>query len=442
MPVVSNPLGAVRYWAGQKLLLSPLHPFYLKVTGKEPKPRTYERWLAGERPGPEAPLDASRYELIVAPDAVPSPDAAYWLMREAERSGASHVYADEDRRDSATGRRHSPVFRPGWSPELAAHCDYIGGCYLRRLTDPGDHAKWAHVPRVLFHRSAPFAPSMAPAIAPGRSSALTSAIVCSRNPALLDSCFAALRTKSGGANLEPVAVLHLGQGRDDELRQVATRYGATVAPYRESFHFSLMCNVGAAMAKGEYLLFLNDDVTPLHPDWLHWMLSQAQRPGTGAVGAMLYFPDGRIQHAGVLLGTPNGAGHPGRLSDGSTLWPWLKMTREVSAVTGACMLTPRAVFQEVQGFDAGFPVNYNDVDFCLRAARQGYRIVFEARAELEHAESATRAVGIRYAERQRFLERWADELRRGDPFFNPNLSDDELLLPDAGAHQRILTRDG
>jgi O-antigen biosynthesis protein len=125
------------------------------------------------------------------------------------------------------------------------------------------------------------------------------------------------------------------------------------------------------------------------------------------------------------------------LSNGSALWPWLTMTREVSAVTGACLLMPRAVFDDIGGFDEGFPVNYNDVDLCLRAAQKGYRIVLEARAKLEHAESATRAIGIRYAERQRFLDRWSGVLRKGDPYFNPNLTDNELLLPDPEAHARL-----
>ena len=90
-----------------------------------------------------------------------------------------------------------------------------------------------------------------------------------------------------------------------------------------------------------------------------------------------------------------------------------------------------------------FPVNYNDVDLCLRAtAKTGRRVLFEARAELEHAESATRAIGIRYAERQRFLDRWDGLLRRGDPYFNPNLTDNELLLPDPGAALRIEARHG
>jgi O-antigen biosynthesis protein len=368
-------------------------------------------------------------------------------MREADRSGAAFVYADEDRIDSQ-GRRHSPVFRPEWSPELNRYCDLTGGCFLRRLQG-GDAETWAHVPRVLFHRSSaaesreamPAAAAAAAAPQDARD-ARTSVIVCSRNARLLDSCFASLRQRtSAGASLELIAVAHVNQGQGEALLQTCAKHGARSIEYAEAFHFGRMCNLGAKEAHGDFLLFLNDDVSPLDdPHWLQWMLVQAQRPKTGAVGALLYFPDGRIQHAGVMIGTPNGAGHPGRLSHGSPLWPWLTMTREVSAVTGACLLMPRVVFQEIQGFDEVFPVNYNDVDLCLRAAQNGYRVVLEARAKLEHAESTTRAIGIRYAERQRFLDRWSSLLQRGDPYFNPNLTDNEMLLPDPEAHARVEAR--
>ncbi len=437
MAPVHSTLETVRYWAGQKLLHSPLHPLYLKLTRKEPKPQTYEAYLLAERLGPAAEMDASRFRMVLEPGVAPRADAAYWLMREAERSGATRVYADEDQVDPE-GRRHSPVFRPGWSPELAAHCDYIGGCYLERLDATGDRHAYARVPRVLFHRATgPRRYEAANAAsAPSPRPALTSVIVCSRSPRLLKSCLRGLATTK---DLEIISVLHMGQGQDDALRQVAQRISRTMPlEYGEGFHFGRMCNQAAARARGEYLLFLNDDVTPLHPEWLDYMLAQAQRPHVGAVGALLLFPDGRIQHAGVLTGTSNGAGHPGRLSNGSPLWPWLTMTREQLAVTGACLLMPKRVFREIDGFDEAFPVNYNDVDLCLRAGKAGYRVIQECRAKLEHAESATRKIGIRYGERRLFLDRWANLLATGDPYFNPNLTDNELLLPDPDAPSRVI----
>jgi len=427
-----STLETVRYWAGQKLLHSRFHPFYLKVTGKEPKPLTYDRFVAAEQPGPAVPLQTDRYRFVLEPGVNVAPDAAYWLMQEAERSGADRVYADEDQLDPTTGERHSPVFRPGWSPELARHCVYMGSYLQRMETEGADEPSYSRVARVLFHRSAARQYDCAIPEPAARPVARVSAVVCSRSPVLLTTCLRGLREQTEG-NLELVAVLHMGQGHDDGLKQVAARFGAggTCIEYREAFHFGRMCNIAAAEATGDYLLFLNDDVTPLEPSWLQRMLAQAARPRTGAVGALLYFPDGRIQHAGVMIGTSNGAGHPGRLGLGSPpIWPWLTMTREVLAVTGACLLMPRSVFRELQGFDEAFPVNYNDVDLCLRAGKAGYRIIQECSARLEHAESATRKTGIRYGERRNFLDRWAGLIAQGDPFFNPNLSDNELLLPD------------
>ncbi|BDC47924.1 hypothetical protein F183_A02400 [Bryobacterales bacterium F-183] len=414
---------ALRYWAGQKLLHSPFHPLYLRLTGQTPVPKTYARYVAAERPGPSQPLDQTKYEIVTEPGVQLAPDAAYWLMREAENTGASRIYADED----CIGR-HSPVFRPQWSPELAAHCDYIGGNYLRRLDE--NDPSYASVTRVLFHRPTPRTYPQTTPPTPQIHTRAT-AIICSRDPQLLATCLTHL------TNIPVVAVLHTGQGRGDDpqLRLTAQRFAnVTAIEYTEPFHFARMCNLGAKQVRSEHLLFLNDDVTPQSPDWLQRMIAQAEKPNTGAVGALLYYPDGRLQHAGVMVGTPMGAGHPGRLSSGAVPhWPWLTMTREVSAVTGACLLMPKKVFHAIDGFDEIFPVNYNDVDLCLRTAAKGYRILLEGNAKMVHAESATRKTGIGYTERQTFLQRWSNKLSAGDPYLNPNLSDDELIQPDPKA---------
>ena len=118
------------------------------------------------------------------------------------------------------------------------------------------------------------------------------------------------------------------------------------------------------------------------------------------------------------------------------------MTREQTAVTGACLMMRREVFDEFGGFDESFPVNYNDVDLCLKIAKTDYRkqgdkVILEARARVEHRESTTRKTGIRYAERRRFLDRWARVIERGDPYLNPNLTDNEELLPDPEAFSRV-----
>jgi GT2 family glycosyltransferase len=165
------------------------------------------------------------------------------------------------------------------------------------------------------------------------------------------------------------------------------------------------------------------------------MLDFAARPEVGAVGAKLTYPDGRLQHGGVVLGLDGFAGHAQRLLDaddpgylGELAWP-----REVSAVTGACLALEARKFREVGGFDeARLPIEYNDIDLCLRLAERGYVCVFEPRARLMHRESASRGANTwldsRYAsEHNYFRERWARRLR-DDPYFHPALSLDALEI--------------
>ncbi len=191
------------------------------------------------------------------------------------------------------------------------------------------------------------------------------------------------------------------------------------------FNFSAICNFGARQAEGEYLLFLNNDIEVLRPDWLTAMLEHAQRPEVGAVGAKLLYPDGRIQHAGVVVGIGGGAAHafcrwPGeptgqlRLAD---------LTRNCSAVTAACMMVPRPVLEAVGGFDEALRVAFNDVDLCLRIRALGRLIVYTPRALLIHWEGATRGRLHPDADDALFRRRWAATIARGDPYYHPALTD-------------------
>ena len=184
-----------------------------------------------------------------------------------------------------------------------------------------------------------------------------------------------------------------------------------------------------------FLVFLNDDVEALAPDWLGRLLAYAAEPGVGAVGAKLLYPDGRLQHGGVVLGLDGFAGHAQRVVEaddpgylGALAWP-----REVAAVTGACLAVEARKFFEIGGFDeARLPIEYNDIDLCLRLSEAGYVSVFEPRARLMHRESASRGANrwldARYAgEHAFFRERWATRLR-DDPYFHPALSLDALEI--------------
>lgn len=191
------------------------------------------------------------------------------------------------------------------------------------------------------------------------------------------------------------------------------------------FNFSMRINWGVQRSRGKVLLLLNDDVEVLAADWLESMLKLAQLPGVGAVGAKLLFPNGHLQHVGVVL--PNGnpghvfydvAGdHPGYF--GSNL-----VNRNYLAVTGACLMVQRSRFEQVNGLDEAFPLNYNDVDFCLKLHQAGYRNVVTPFAELVHHESASRQPKVLPAELAALRDRWLPYLTTlgGDPYYNINLN--------------------
>ncbi len=195
--------------------------------------------------------------------------------------------------------------------------------------------------------------------------------------------------------------------------------------YKQPFNYSAVNNWAAAQTEGEALVFLNNDTEVIAPDWLEELLRWAQRPEIGPVGARLLKPDGTIQHAGVIVGLEGFAGHifAGLPEVSNSLFGLTEWYRNYTAVTAACMMVRRAVFDELQGFDEDFILNGSDVDLCLRAGEAGYRVVYNPFAKLYHLESATHQgkatpPGDYLLSRQRYLPL----LQAGDPFFNPNLS--------------------
>jgi GT2 family glycosyltransferase len=172
---------------------------------------------------------------------------------------------------------------------------------------------------------------------------------------------------------------------------------------RRPFNWSLYNNAAAARAAGDFLLFLNDDVEPLHGGWLDVLLEAAERPGVGAVGARLLYPDGTIQHDGIGL---DAGGQPRHLRRGEEPSPAEPDPVPEAAVTGACLLTPAAVWRQLSGFDPSFAYSYNDVDYCLRLRRAGFACLVVRGARLLHHESATRPLAVDPAEQRRFASRW------------------------------------
>jgi GT2 family glycosyltransferase len=251
-------------------------------------------------------------------------------------------------------------------------------------------------------------------------SPLVSIIVCSRNLKLFEPFLRRLAEGVHYDAVELVLVEHQAGGSKRfplERLRAAWKKPLIHVPYMGAFNFSIMNNRAAQVATGSSLVFLNDDVEPLQADWLERLLGQIQRPEIGVAGACLHYPSGAIQHAGIALGMSlDGAGHPGRFLFHSNLFPWLKVTRNVTAVTGACLAIRKSVYNELGGMDPQFPVDYNDVDLCLRAWERSYLVVYEASAVLRHCESASRAGESRFGGRHVFLKRWAHLLQYPDPY--------------------------
>ena len=190
-----------------------------------------------------------------------------------------------------------------------------------------------------------------------------------------------------------------------------------------------MNNHAAAHATGDLFLFLNNDIEAIHEDWLEAMVRHGTQPGIGAVGAKLLYPDDTVQHAGVVVGMGGVAGHRyanfPRTAGG--YHQRLSFTQNVAAVTAACMLVPRYAFEKVGGFDEGFVLAFNDVDFCLQLLTAGYRLVWTPDAELYHLESKTRGPEDTVEKQRRFkreydlfMAKWSGFLAKGDPYDSPH----------------------
>jgi GT2 family glycosyltransferase len=394
------------------------------------------------------------------------------------------VYSDEDKIEPGGGRRE-PFFKPDWSPDLLLSMNYIthfvvlrrsllteiGGFrrdyegsqdydLLLRFTERTDRI--AHIPKILYHwrktaGSAALSAHTKPyAHEAGRRALedalrrrgteatvdwldrglyrvryklqrtpLVSIIIPTRDAGqLVQQCLHSIEHKTSYKRYEVIIL-------DNESSDPATlRYLEAIAGkhrvhrFPGAFNFSAINNLGASQANGEYLLFLNNDVQVIRPDWLTAMLEQAQRPEVGAVGARLLYPDGRIQHAGLVVGPVTPTRHAFRFQrpDEPGYHSLADVIRNCSAVTGACLMVRRRVFEDIGGFDPRFKIAYNDVDLCLRLRSQGHLIVYTPFALLYHHESATRGTLHPLEEEGLYWKLWGEEIGRGDPYYNPNLT--------------------
>ncbi|MFL6540544.1 MAG: glycosyltransferase family 2 protein, partial [Chthoniobacterales bacterium] len=247
------------------------------------------------------------------------------------------------------------------------------------------------------------------------------------------TCIESIRRQTTYSNFDILVV-------DNDSREEPTlaylrslRHEANVAVHRRegAFNFSALNNYGVAQASGAFVVLMNNDLEVTSGEWLTEMMRHALRSEVGAVGARLWYPNGTIQHAGVILGVA-GIGshsHAGLRRDEHGYFSRPHLTQNFSAVTAACLLVRRELYLELGGLDeTNLPIAFNDVDFCLRLQEKGKRIVWTPDAELIHHESASRGLEDTREKRERFLrevefmrQKWGARLQ-ADPAYNPNLS--------------------
>lgn len=371
------------------------------------------------------------------------------------------AYADETRGEGATLRA---TFKPGWSPALWRSINYVGRSAFFRtelLSSIGDWIEISaeelvdrivssagpsevgalHRPLIALRRVSPVREETIEFVHEGPVPSVGIVIPSRDKPHLLESCLDSLLKKSTFRNLRVVVV---DNGSVDaralavlsRFPEIDARVETLSAP--GPFNFSALCNLGAKTVAGEYLLFLNNDTQVLTANWIERLFFFAMQPDIGAVGAKLLYPNGVTQHVGLTLGMAGGAGHFGAACPAaSSGWTRRNLVpHEVSAVTAACLMVERQKFDAVGGFDAAhLPVEFNDVDLCLRLSEKGWRTICNSQAQLLHHQSASRGAPLRLLrdheeERRVFHDRWRAAIR-DDPYFHPGLSlyADETALP-------------
>lgn len=251
--------------------------------------------------------------------------------------------------------------------------------------------------------------------------------------ATLKQCLDSIFSKTTYCNYEVIIIENNSQEKEtwEYYAELKKRDNVKIVIWESGFNYSAINNFGEKSASGEYLLFLNNDVEVINPHWIEEMLGNCQRKEVGIVGAKLYYPDDTIQHAGTIIGIGGIAGHAflnmPRSRSGYLHKASLQM--DLSAVTAACMMMKRTVFESLGGFEEALTVAFNDVDLCLRCVRAGYLVVYNPKVELYHYESKSRGSEDSEDKVRRFQQeiefmrtRWIDLLKQGDPYYNKNLT--------------------
>jgi ADP-heptose:LPS heptosyltransferase/GT2 family glycosyltransferase len=384
-------------------------------------------------------------------------------------------YADEDRVSPVTQTRE-PFFKPDWSPDLLLASNYIGRPWFSRpallhkagitskslLLPQGDYdavlrcteqlPRIRHLQKLLCRRHEDdradtgserrvlesaltrrgIVAELLPGCAPGiwrvkrtvRATGKVSIIIptCAAQ-GHVKKCLETLRSKTAYQNFEIICIDNIPADMP-EWKELIRQGCNKIVDIPEAFNWSRFNNKAAEQAEGEYLLFLNDDIEIERADWLDILLEHAQRPEVGIVGPQLLYPDRKVQHAGIFLTTLGAGRHSFRfLAEDDPGYFGLALTQRNSiAVTGACMLMRREVFEQIGRFDEAHEVVNNDVDCCLRAWQAGFNIVYEPHAQLIHHELASRAKLKDVFDAGHFARQWRTLYNTGDPFFSTRLT--------------------
>ena len=390
---------------------------------------------------------------------------------------ADVLYGDEDTLDTA-GNHSNPFHKPDWSPDYLEVFNYLEfpSCYKSKLAIAGykNHCLYdlalrsteagqriIHIPKVLGHRdtkarvdggnsdrnttyskslqsrllrtgrlgkvsehplyagSFTYTPCLRknPKISIVIPTAGNTRNINERNVDLLPNLITQIYERSTYKNIDCVVVDNgtLSESQSDVLK----KFGCRTTSFQEKKpNIARKINQGASQSNGEYLLILNDDIEILTPDWLERMVRHFEKTGVGIVGCRLLYPEGTIQHAGIVYVN----GHPEHVSrrkngDESGYFYSTASVRNYLAVTGACMMTPRDIFFKTGGYNENFPINYNDIEYCLKLRQIGYRVVYDGTCCLAHLESASRAAGIKRSEEIEYQQNISGLLST-DPYYN------------------------
>jgi GT2 family glycosyltransferase/predicted nucleic acid-binding Zn-ribbon protein len=406
-----------------------------------------------------------------------------------QNSDLDLIYSDEDKKEMS-GQRVEPFFKPDWSPDLLMSMNYISHFTIFRKTlidkiggfregfeGSQDYdlvlrfteltKKIAHIPIPLYNwckvpesaassvHAKPYARTSAKKalrealkrrgqtgeVLEGfgghyrvrydiNGSPMVSIIIPTKDKVeLLKRCVDSIDAKTLYRNYEIIILDN--DSTDPDTISYLKNLPHRVERFNEPFNFSKINNLGARLAKGDYLLFLNNDTEVIDGKWLESMLEHSQRPEVGVVGALLIYPGRedsqsrfhRIQHAGVILGVGGVANHAfrGLPYETSNYFGLHRVVRNCSAVTAACVMLRKNVFDEVGGFDEDFKIVFQDVDLCLRVREKGYSIVYTPHSILHHNEQATRRLHPD-ADEHFMIDRWKNTIIDGDPYYNPNLT--------------------